>query len=108
MLLGLGTARDQWREAGIELHLGRLSAQELHELGERLLSVSRDEREERREHVRRLQRRLEDVEGQRSDAEDAALEADHKAAKLTLENTELRKRIEELERTIRGLQQGGS
>lgn len=96
-LSGLGTARQQWAEAGIEVHLGRLTAANLHELGERLL-LSRQELIERtREKIGRLKALADEWEQAGEDARDGERRADLKAAKLVLENDALRKRIAELE-----------
>ncbi|HEY1188571.1 MAG TPA: hypothetical protein VGE74_13040 [Gemmata sp.] len=105
MLIGIGTAREQWRDAGIEVYFGRIDAQELHELGERLFDE--DSRERFREDELRAQVRQaeNEADGLRDDLEAAERDARHlerERDQARKERDELRKQVAELERTIRG------
>lgn len=84
-----GTAREQWAEAGIDAELGKITAVELHALGERLFRIF-DEAEEQRREQRGL---VSEVIERASDLGSDLLDALHAVEGLE----ELKKRIAELE-----------
>ena len=87
MLTGVGTPQEQWAEAGVEVFLGRLTPQELHDLGTRLFREMSFEVEEANRERDRFERQLEEAE------EQAELEEE----KADAEILRLRERIGELE-----------
>lgn len=88
MLLAIGTPEEQWRDAGVEVHLGRVTAQELHDFGAQVIREAtaaihdwyesrdrvqteqirglRDELDRQTETVRELNRQIESLRAQRA------------------------------------------
>lgn len=82
-----GTASEQWALAGIDLALGRITAEELHELGARLFA---ERYAEDSDEVKRLKREIYGLEDELYQARKEADEAEDQVR-------ELKERIKKLE-----------